>query len=117
MRTVLLWFADSSGFYFILLSPKKVSGQLKANPKAELCFYNQAQDLAQARQLRVTGRMELVRDPVIQDRAAKDRAFLSALAGRPIDSLIEVYRLSGGDAHFWAMPDVLKEPQLEHTVV
>jgi len=114
VRTVLLWFADYSGFYFILLSPKSVSAQLKTNPKAEVCFLNHPDDIAGARQLRVSGRMELVNDRALQERATKDRAFLAELAGRPVDSLVEVFRLSHCDAHFWCMSDVLKEPALAH---
>lgn len=114
VRTVLLWFAEKSGFYFILLSPKSVSGQLKRNPKAEVCFYNHPNDLSGARQLRVSGRMELVADAALQARAVKERSFLSELAGRPVDPLLEIFRLTDCDAHFWCMPDVLKEPALPH---
>lgn len=117
VRTVLLWHADTTGFYIILLSPKKVSSQLKANPKAELCFYNQHRDISHGRQLRVTGRMELVTDPELNARAVRDRRFLSSIAGRPVDSLVEVFRMTAGDAHFWSMRDVLKEPTLEHVTV
>lgn len=114
VRNVLLWQANATGFYFILLSPKKVSQQLKANPKAELCFFNHPADLLKARQLRITGKMELVNDPALQTRAIHDRAFLSHFAGRPVDDLLEVFRLTDCDAHFWTMPDVLAEPKLEH---
>jgi pyridoxamine 5'-phosphate oxidase len=114
VRTVLLWFADTSGLYFILMSPKQVSAQLKANPKAEVCFFNHAGDLGQARQMRVKGTMELMRAPELHARATKDRAFLSKLAGKPVDDLLEVFRLTDCDAHFWSMSDILKEPSLEH---
>lgn len=114
VRTVLLWFADESGFYFILLSPKQVCAQLTANPKAEVCFTRRAADLMSARQLRVAGRMELVSDPVLQQRALRERAFLSTLAGRPVDPYVQIFRLTDCDAHFWGMTDVLREPQLEH---
>jgi len=117
VRTVLLWFADTTGFYFILLSPKQVSAQLKANPKAEICFFNRSQELSGTRQLRVTGVMELVHDPALQARAVKDRGFLSKVVGRPVESLIEVFRLTSCDAHFWTMADVLKEPALEHATL
>lgn len=114
VRTVLLWFADTSGFYFILLSPKHVCAQLKANPKVEVCFTYHPDSLAAARQLRVAGLMELVTDPALHQRAIRERSFLSELAGRPVDPYVEVFRLVHGDAHFWGMPDVLKEEKLEH---
>jgi uncharacterized pyridoxamine 5'-phosphate oxidase family protein len=113
-RNVLLWQADLTGFYFILLSPKKVNAQLKVNAKAELCFYNHPTDMLMARQLRVSGTMELVKDAALQAQAEKDRAFLSHFAGKPVGPLLEIYRLTSCDAHFWTMPDMLHEPQLEH---
>ena len=114
VRTVLLWSADDTGFYFILLSPKKVCRQLKANPKAEVCFYNHASDLSAARQLRVAGRMELITDAGTHARAVKERSFLEGMIGQPLAPITEVYRLSACDAHFWTLPDGLKEDRLEH---
>lgn len=114
VRNVLLWQADLTGFYFILMSPKKMSGQLKTNPKAELCFFNHPSDMLRARQLRVAGVMELVNQPELQARAVHDRAFLEQFTGKPVDHLLEVFRLTSCDAHFWTMPDVLHEATLEH---
>jgi pyridoxamine 5'-phosphate oxidase len=114
VRMVLLWKADPTGFYFVLLSGKSVSDQLKASPKAEVCFFNHPSDLGAARQLRVNGRMELVKTPELQAQAVKDRAFLSQIAGKPIEHLFEVFRLGDCDAHFWSMGDILKEPTVEH---
>lgn len=112
VRTVLLWKADSTGFYFILLSPKRVSAQLKKNAKAEVCFYNHAADLAQAKQMRVTGTMKLIKDPIMQAQAVTDRAFVGQFIGRPVDDLIEVFHLTAAKAHFWMLRDNLREPQL-----
>jgi pyridoxamine 5'-phosphate oxidase len=114
VRMVLLWQADPTGFYFVLLSGKSVSDQLKASPRAEVCFFNHPSDMASARQLRVSGRMELVKTPELQARAVKERGFLSQIAGRPIEHLFEVFRLADCDAHFWSMGDILKEHTLEH---
>jgi uncharacterized pyridoxamine 5'-phosphate oxidase family protein len=113
-RNVLLWQVDTTGFYFILLSPKSVSAQLKANPKAELCFYNHHADMLMAKQLRITGIMELVKDPVLQAKAEHDRAFLAQLTGHPVEPLLEIFRLTSCDAHFWTMPDFLQESKVEH---
>lgn len=114
VRGVLMMSADESGFYYALLSPKQVSRQLKANPKMEVCFYNNPPSLGEARQMRVTGLAELVQDPALIKKVAQDRAFLAQIAGQPIEPLLEIWRISHGDAHFWTMMDVLKEPQLEH---
>jgi pyridoxamine 5'-phosphate oxidase len=117
VRTVLLVKADETGFYFDLLSPKRMVKQLLDNPKAEVCFYNNASDLMQAKQMRVTGMMELVKDEALTQKVASDRSFLDQLAGRPTAPLTTLFRLCQGEAHFWTMPDILKEDQLERVQI
>jgi pyridoxamine 5'-phosphate oxidase len=117
VRTVLLVKADETGFYFDLLSPKHMVKQLQANPKAEVCFYNTASDLMQAKQMRVTGVMEIIKDDALTQKVATDRAFLDQLAGRPTAPLTMIFRLCHGEVHFWTMPDILKEDQLERVKI
>ena len=113
VRAVLLVKADETGFYFDLLNSKNMVKQLLANPKAEVCFYNNAPDLMLAKQMRVTGVMELVRDEALIQKVAADRSFLDKLAGQPTAPLTMIFRLCMGEAFFWTMPDILKEAQLE----
>ncbi len=115
VRSVRMISADQSGFYFFMLSPKQVTHQLHANPNIEVCYYNNPADLGQAKQMRVTGVAELCQDPDLIDKAARDRAFLEQIAGQPIRPIMEIWRVSHGEAHFWTMMDVLKESQLERT--
>ena len=114
VRGVLMMSADESGFYYALLSFKQVSRQLKANPKMEVCYYNNPPNLGEAKQMRVTGTAELVTDRALIHKVAQERAFLEPILGQPLEPVIEIWRISHGDAHFWTMMDVLKEPQLEH---
>jgi pyridoxamine 5'-phosphate oxidase len=113
VRTVLLVKADEDGFYFDLLNTKNMVKQFLANPKAEAVFYNNAADLMLARQMRVTGVMELVKDEALIKKVASDRSFLDGLAGQPTAPLTLIFRLSHGEAFFWTMPDILKESKLE----
>ena len=55
VRTMMLWYANESGFYLIAPSTKAVIEQLERNPKIELCFFNNPSELMDAKQLRVTG--------------------------------------------------------------
>jgi pyridoxamine 5'-phosphate oxidase len=114
VRAVLMWFADENGFYFAILSPKQVSKQLHKNPKIEVCFYNNPPELPQAKTMRIAGKVEFLEDQELIEKAYEERKFLDDLAGKPIKEFIEVFRIKSGDAHFWTMMDVLKEPQLEH---
>jgi pyridoxamine 5'-phosphate oxidase len=113
VRTVLMWYADESGFYFITLSPEDMSKQLQENPKVELCFCNNAADLMDARQLRVTGEIEFLEDEETLAKAYEARAFLHDIAGQPTKPFVQPFRISAGEAHFWTMGDVLREPELE----
>jgi uncharacterized pyridoxamine 5'-phosphate oxidase family protein len=113
VRGFLLLSADEKGFAFVTFSPKQVTSQLKANPKVEVCFYNNPAELGDAKQMRVTGEVEFLQDKETLDKAYETRAFLEQMAGRPLRPIIEVFRISSGEAHFWTIPDVLKEPTLE----
>ena len=113
VRALLMWFADENGFTFGGLSPKAFSKQLKRNPKVEICFYNNPPELQGAKQMRVTGEVEFLDDEALINRIARERAFLEQLAGQSLEGLWEVFRVHTGEAHFWTMQDVLKEPELE----
>lgn len=114
VRAMLQMSADESGFYYALLSFKRVSRQLKANPKMEVCYYNNPSSLGEARQMRITGEAELLNDPALIKKEAHNRAFLEQILGQPLEPILEIWRISHGDVHFWTMADVGKELQLEH---
>jgi uncharacterized pyridoxamine 5'-phosphate oxidase family protein len=113
VRALLMWFADERGFYFMTMSPKRFSEQLHQNPKVEVCFFNGASDLPDARTLRVTGPVEFVDDAVLTRKVAEERSALEDIIGVPLEPLTEVFRIGSGEAHFWTLTDILKERQLE----
>ncbi len=113
VRTFLLWFADETGFYFITFSTKEVSRQLKASPKVELCFFNNPANFRGMRQLRVTGRAELVDEEALRARALRERSHLEQAVGEPLGPTLEVFRVVSGVARFWTVRDFMKEPQVE----
>lgn len=115
VRAMLLWYADETGFYFETLSPKNMSKQIHMNSQVEVCFYNQPDDVLDAKELRVSGEIEFIEDKDVLERAFKSREYLEDLAGQPIKKYMEVFRIAHGDAHFWNLKtDVLKEHRLEH---
>jgi pyridoxamine 5'-phosphate oxidase len=116
VRALLLFFADDSGFYFGTFAPKNICKQLHKNPKVEICFYNHSQDLLEAKQMRLTGKVEFIDDPALKHRIHEERIFLDDIAGENLEPFEEIIKVSAGDLHFWTMNDVMKEPQLEHLV-
>ena len=91
-----------------------MSKQLHKNPKVELCFYNNPAELQNAKSLRITGEIEFVDDEGIKKTIYEKVKFLNDLAGKSIEPYLEVFRIKSGDAHFWTLMDILKEPELEH---
>jgi uncharacterized pyridoxamine 5'-phosphate oxidase family protein len=116
VRPLLLWFADDQGFYFMTMSPKEFAHQLHANPKVEVCFYNGAAELQDARMMRVTGEVEFVDDQELIHKISVERSALEGIIGQPLEPIAEVFRIGNGEARFWTLMDILKEPQLEKVV-
>jgi len=113
VRPLLLWFADERGFYFMTMSPKQFSAQLHVNPKVEVCFYNGATELPEAQMMRLTGLVEFVDDAELVKKVCDERAALEGIIGRPLEPIAEVFRIASGEARFWTLMDILKEPELE----
>ena len=113
VRALLMWFADERGFHFMTMSPKRFSEQLHADPKVEVCFYNGATELPEARQMRVTGVVQFVDDAELIRKVSEERAALEGIIGRPLEPIAEVFRIASGEARFWTLMDILKEPELE----
>jgi len=113
VRPLLLWFANEDGFYFMTMSPKQFSAQLHANPKVEVCFYNGASELPEAKMMRLTGAVEFVDDAELVRKVSAERTALEGIIGRPLEPITEVFRIASGEARFWTLMDILKEPELE----
>ena len=112
-RTWLLWYADESGFYFVPLASKQVFEQLRRNPKLELCFYNNAEDPADWKQMRVMGEAEFLEDEENLEKAYQNRSFLDPILGFSVKPLVRPFRVVAGEAYFWTLADNLKESEAE----
>ncbi|MGZ4198610.1 MAG: pyridoxamine 5'-phosphate oxidase family protein [Thermoleophilia bacterium] len=116
VRALLLWLADERGFYFMTMSPKSLSAQLHRDPRVEVCFYNGAAELPDARSMRVTGEVEFLDDAELTRKIAEERAALEGIIGRPLEPLVEVFRIHSGEAWFWTLADILREPLVERVL-
>jgi pyridoxamine 5'-phosphate oxidase len=113
VRPLLLWFADERGFHFMTMNPKELSEQLHRDPRVEVCFYNGAGELPEAKSMRVTGAVEFLDDAELVHRVSEERDALEGLIGRPLEPIAEVFRIASGEARFWTLADILKERGLE----
>ncbi|MEK6646889.1 MAG: pyridoxamine 5'-phosphate oxidase family protein [Candidatus Firestonebacteria bacterium] len=106
VRGLLLWFADEKGFYFQTASMKELYGQLKKNPKIEVCFYKT--DEKMGKMLRVSGTVEFLDDLNLKTKVIEDRPFLKVMGVTPQSPELIIFRISKGKAHFWTMENNLK---------
>jgi uncharacterized pyridoxamine 5'-phosphate oxidase family protein len=109
VRAFAMWFADASGFYYHTGTAKAVWQQLQKNPRVELCFY--APDTFGAgKMLRVSGKIEVMKDPALRERLLRDRPWLkSIISEEAMDTHLVIFRIAHGEARFWTMEYNLRE--------
>lgn len=99
VRGMLLFRADEEGIIFHTASTKDVFHQLMENPKAELCFNSQTN------QVRVSGVLELVDDDDLRNEIFNhpSRQFLQMWKENGIDVMLQIFRMKNGEAVEWTM--------------
>jgi pyridoxamine 5'-phosphate oxidase len=106
VRILGFWFADETGFYFQTSTIKEIPGQLKANPKTEVCFYHHEGMIGTM--LRVSGAVEFLYEPFYKEKALTDRPFLKSFGITENSPKLTLFRIAHGQAHFWTMENNLK---------
>jgi pyridoxamine 5'-phosphate oxidase len=92
--------ADENGLIFYTSKTKDVSKQLSANPEVEVCY------VAQGTQVRVSGRVELVKDTDLMKEIVEARPFLKPMVEQQGYDFMAVYRLKNGKVTTWSMQDM-----------
>lgn len=113
VRTFVLEHADENGFYFTLVTTKKMYKQVCKNPRVEICFFHNDPDSSKTRQMRITGILEQVHEPDLLEKAFAKRQWIEQQIGRPVKPLLEIFRLNAGNALFWTFADAGLEEQIE----
>ena len=115
VRMFGMWFVDSEGFYFSTSKAKEVHRQLKANPKAELCFYapptrppGEGGTMDIGKVMRASGAVAFLDDLKLKERLLEERPFL-----RPNAENIAIFRVEKGEAWFWTFADSGRESAIE----
>ena len=110
VRALGFWFADQTGFYFQTGSVKSFCGQLKANPKTEVCFYKHSNMIGST--MRISGEVEFVDDINLKERVMNERPFLKSF-GLTVDSpRLIIFRIPHGQAHFWTIETNLEPKEI-----
>jgi pyridoxamine 5'-phosphate oxidase len=98
-RTMKVYRADENGIIFNTGENKDLHMQLSKNGNAELCFYNVDEGL----QIRITGSVEVVEDPLLKKEIGDDYQFLKKWVDREGYDVLVVYCLKHGKATTWTM--------------
>lgn len=101
VRGFLMWYADKTGFYFHTGTMKPIYKQLKANPKLEVCFFNNKQNGGVM--MRVAGEAEFLNDIELKRKLIEARQFLNAWGFTPESPELVIFRITKGEAYFWTM--------------
>lgn len=112
VRGFWMWFADESGFYFHTSKTKEVGKQLASNPKVEICFFNNSEEIMEQKMMRLSGIVEEINDPELKTKLVKERPFLKEIQHQSGKDILFLFRIPHGEVHFWQMKDNMKE----HTI-
>lgn len=113
VRGMLMWFADETGFYFHTASVKSLPQQLDNNPVVEAAFHWNEGGMGKSRMLRVSGTVEFVKDPVLEQRLYEERPWI--LANRevmPPGTVVRIFRIAHGFCHMWTQQANGREAEL-----
>lgn len=108
VRGMLMFRADEEGIIFHTSHEKELYGQLKSNPKVELCFQ------AGEKQIRVTGEAVEVNDDALNQEILThpSREFLRRWEENGVGNLMRVFRVKNGTAFDWTMDKNFSEKEL-----
>ncbi len=108
VRGALLYRADKNGIIFHTGEVKELYGQLKKNPKAEVCFQ------ANGVQIRASGEFEEVHDSALKEEIfnAPSRQFLREWSKQGFTSdMLRVFCMKDAVALTWTMEDNFKKKE------
>jgi len=97
VRGMMMYRADDKGILFHTGSTKDLPKQLRANPKAEVCF----NDFATNVQVRVTGVTEFIEDRGLKEEIVAARPFLKPWVDERGYDMLIVFRIKNCTATIW----------------
>lgn len=99
VRGMMLVRADDRGILFHTGQGKDMARQLQQNPAAEICVFNQEQNV----QVRVSGTVEFLDDLELKRQLVADRPFLQPIVDQFGYEAFLVFRMKDCHATVWTM--------------
>jgi pyridoxamine 5'-phosphate oxidase len=104
VRGMAIFRADENGIIYFTNHHKKVCQQLLANPETEVCYF------ANGTQLRVSGRVEEIKDNKIKQEIVDKNQFLKPNIEKYGLDFMAVFRLKPVEASTWTMQNLTGDP-------
>lgn len=109
VRAMIVWLADTTGFYFYTSKAKPLTSQLLKNPRVEIAFHQAGTPPDPGILLRLAGAIEIVEDMAIRTRLYEAQPWLKQIgSGKPDCPFIIVFRISAGQFNFWTWENNIK---------
>ena len=99
VRGMLMYRCDDEGIIFHTGKTKDLHKQLEHNPLIELCSFSQAEN----KQVRVSGKMEEVKDESLKKRIVEDRPFMKPWIEKYGLNVLTVWKVTKAVACVWMM--------------
>ncbi len=112
VRAMAMWFADETGFYYHTGTQKRLSDQLRENPKVELGFFNPGEGMGDMQMVRITGTIEMVENPELEKKLFEERVWLNQIRDAFPDEKIFIFRIAHGEAQYWNMGSNCREKNI-----
>jgi len=111
VRAMAMWYADETGFYFHTGTQKRLSEQLRNNPKVEIGFFNPGDGMGTMQMVRITGNIEMIADTELEKKLFEDRPWLHEVFKAYPNDRIFMFRIAHGEAQYWNMGLNCKEKE------
>jgi len=99
VRGMLMYRCDSGGIIFHTGKTKDLHKQLTHNCEVELCSFSQAEN----KQVRVSGKMEEIKDESLKRKIVEDRPFMKPWIKKYGLDVLTVWRMKEATAAVWTM--------------
>ncbi len=109
VRGVLLWYADSTGFYFHTSRSKELFEELRNNPRVEVAFVAHEPEMTM---LRIRGHVEFVEEAELKERLLEERPWLKNYGDGTMRDLLAVFRIVHAKGKFWTQALNMKEREI-----
>lgn len=112
VRGMWMWFADETGFYFHTGTHKRLSVQLRNNPRVEIAFFNPGEGQGASQMVRISGDAFIIDNKELEQKLFAERVWLNDINHAYPDEKIFIFCIPHGEAQYWDMSRNCREKEI-----